>query len=358
MKYHFGGTGLELVTNSLPALSGQVVHDTLRDISLGMSVDKACEVNSEVLAERMKEAAPVHPTLAHEIVEQTYVMEGLVRAFHRVRQPLIDREFELVHVEKELEWELAPGVMMPLRLDRLERRKSDGMLFIRDFKTTSMAGMEWVRKWERDHQILAYTQAAQDLTGEYVGGMIIEGLVRGKKKKEAGKNPLYPGVRVQQSPLCYVYQSDRGELSPVYQRAKGWEKVSLWELGLTPKEWIEERLTVDEVSGLFIAPVPPISPNTGALERWRRQHGALEMEMARRADWIERTRGEAERLEDKTYWLHEVDKAFPQNQDACYKYGEDYPCEFDQICYNGQVEEDPIGSGMYAPRKDHHGEAE
>jgi hypothetical protein len=285
-------------------------------------------------------------------------MEGLVRAFHRVRQPLIDEEFELVHVEKELEWELAPGVVMPLRLDRLERNKSNGMLYIRDFKTTSMAGMEWVRKWERDHQILAYVQAAQELTGEPVGGMIIEGLVRGKKKREAGKNPMYPGVRVQQSPLCYIYRSDRGELSPFYQRAKGWEKVSLWEIDMTPQEWIEERLTKEEVSDLFVAPVPAISPNIGALDRWRRQHSALEIRMASAAEVVETARVDAEFHDNKVIWLKAMDKKFPQNQDACYKYGEDYPCEFDQICYNGQVEEDPIGSGMYAPRKDHHGEAE
>lgn len=344
-----------MVSSSLPALSGQMVHDVLRDVALGSRLDETIDIYAGKLEGAMREAAPLHPNLDHEIIEQTYVMDGLVRAFMRVRQPLIAEEFDLIHAEKELEWELAPGVIMPLRMDRLERRKSDGMVFIRDFKTTSNAGLEWVRKWERDHQILAYTQAAEELIGEPVGGMIIEGLVRGKKKREGGKNPMLPGVRIQQSPLCYVWQNDRGEVSPFYQRAKGWEKVSLWEIDISPKEWIEERLTKEEVSDLFIAPVPPIAPNRMALERWRRQHWALEREIDGLAALVEEARLAAEEAEDKAIWLSRVDMAFPQNQDACYKYGEDYPCEFDQICYNGQVEEDPIASGMYAPRKDHHG---
>lgn len=356
LKYHYGGGGLELVSGSLPAVSGQLVHDAFRDISLGVTVDAALATAGARLRAQMQEAAPLHPTLDHEVIEQTYVVEGLVRAFHKARQPLIAQEFDLIHVEKEMEWELAPGVIMPLRMDRLERRKSDGMVFIRDFKTTSMAGMEWVRKWERDHQILAYTQAASELIGEPVGGMIIEGLVRGKKKRESGKTPMFPGQRIQQSPLCYVYRNDRGEVSPYYQRGRGWEKVSLWEIGITPEEWIDDRLTTEEVSDLFIAPVPPISPNRGALERWRRQHASLELQIAHAADVVEANKLAAEKLDNKVIWLTSVDQEFPQNQDACYKYGEDYPCEFDQVCYNGQVEEDPIGSGLYAPRKDHHGD--
>lgn len=348
LKYHHEGSGLELVSGSLPALTGQIIHDVFRDISEGLTVDQATAAGNLRLAAAMTEAAPAHPNLIHEIREQTYVMEGMVRAFHRVRQPLIDQEFDLVFAEKELEWELAPGVFMPLRLDRLERRKSDGLLFIRDFKTTSMAGMDWVRKWERDHQILAYCQAAEELMGEPVGGMIIEGLVRGKKRKDRGENALYPGVRIQQTPFAYIYQNDSGELSASYQRGKAWNKIALWDVPMSPKEWIEERLTKEDVSALFIAPVPAISPNKRALERWRLQHGQLEVDLADRASIVN---GEGD-LEKKIIWM---DRLFPQNQDACYKFGEDYPCEFDQVCYNGQVEEDPIGSGLYAPRKDHHG---
>jgi hypothetical protein len=349
LKYHFEGVGLELVSGSLPAFTGQIIHDVFRDISNKVDFETAIREGNAKLAKGMTEAAPGHPNLPHEILEQTYVMEGMIRAFHRVRQPLIDEEFDLIFAEKELEWELAPGVFMPLRLDRLERRKSDGLLFIRDFKTTSMAGMDWVRKWERDHQILAYCQAAEELMGEPIGGMIIEGLVRGKKRKDKGQNALYPGIRIQQTPFAYIYQSDSGELSPTYQRGKAWHKTALWDVPMSPKEWIEERLTREDVSELFIAPVPAISPNKMALARWRRQHGHLETILDIHARQVN------ERIQDKVQWLTAIDMLFPQNQDACYKFGEDYPCEFDQICYNGQVEEDPIASGLYAPRKDHHG---
>lgn len=353
LKYHYNGTGLQKVSQSIEAVSGQVVHDCLAHIAkFPGDIDNTIVYHVAKMEGYLREKFPLHPNLEHEILEQRYVAEGLIRAWLRVRKPLIDEEFELISVEKETNWKLSAEVEMPLRLDRLERRRSDGTIYIRDFKTTSKAGMDWVRKWERDHQILSYVAATEEITGEYVGGLCIEGLVRGQKKRENTKSPMFPGMRIQQTPLCYVYVNQlSGEISPEYQRGNAWQRKPLWTLGISPKEWIEKRLTAEQVSELFIAPVPAIAPNRNALERWRRQSDALERELEAAASGVALAHSLG-----KVHWLTQLDMAFPMNQDACYKYGEDYGCEFENICYNGEVEDDPIGSGMYEPRIDHHGD--
>lgn len=351
-KYHYNETGLQRVVQLIEAVSGQVVHDCLAELATpSKDVDQTIHFHVLKMEAYLREKFPLHPNLEHEIIEQRYVAEGLIRAWLRVRKPLIDAEFDIISVEKETNWQLSAAIEMPLRLDRLERRKSDGTVYIRDFKTTTKAGVDWVRKWERDHQILSYVAATEEITGEYVGGLCIEGLVRGQKKRENTKVQMFPGKRIQQTPLCYVYVNQLShEISPEYQRGNAWQRKPLWTLGITPKEWIEKRLTKEQVSELFIAPVPAIAPNKNALERWRRQTHALECAVDAAVKYVQGTEG------NTVIWMRALDEHFPMNQDACYKYGEDYACEFENICYNGEVEDDPIGSGLYEPRIDHHGD--
>lgn len=346
LKYHALGKGLQRVGTGIPTIGGTMIHDTLRDISRGLPMEQAISIQRAAYDLELDKKASGHPHFDTIRKEQSYMLEALVRAFHRVRQPQIDRDFELVTAERAMLWKLSDDIEMDFRFDRVERHRSTGVLYLRDFKTVGYAGMEWVRKWEKDPQIFAYLKAAQELLGEDIGGLFIEGLVRGKRKRETGKSPLFPGLQVQQSPLCYAYKMGTNgsvKWSPRY--VQGWKKVPLWE-EMTPQEWIEEKLSEEQVSELFLAPVPEINPNPQRLERWRVQSDALERDIQSRAD----------RVQGKIIPL--LDVTFPQNTDACYKYGEDYPCEMEPICFNGEVESDPIGSGLYEERQSHHADDE
>jgi hypothetical protein len=207
---------------------------------------------------------------------------------------------------------------------------------------TSTGGYEWARKFERDPQVFCYVGGAKDLFPDYdISGIAFEGLARGRKRS----SKLFPGFKEQQTPLCYAYLNDDGRLSPHYQRGNDWQKIPLWE-HLPAKEWVEEALTVEELRDLFISSVPPICPPSLRLREWELQTIPQERRLAAAV-----SRSENMTPEGKVIWLAAT---FPKASESCYKFGQDYPCEFDDLCWNGEVEDDPFGSGLYEERQSHH----
>lgn len=351
-KYEADG-GLSRVREGLPTLTGTDIHRALALVIQGQPIDAAVAEVRKTFEATLRAQYALHPALEVLIAEQAFMLEGLVRAAARVRIPRILDDHITIDVEREMRWHLDVDVQMPLRADWVLRHTRTGRLVLKDWKTLAYANVGWVKGWERNAQILAYLSAAEDLYGEPFEGLSIEGLVRGKRAKDTSKAPMFDGRldRIQQSPLCYAYKNTLSStFAPKYQAGKVWEKVALWE-EMTAKEWIEDYLSAEDVEGLFCAPVPPIAPNAQRLASWRTQAGALEREIADKARLVRI------HVETPTF-PSALDVAFPQNFSACLKYGTDYECEFAPICFNGQVAEAPLESGLFEPRQDHHEEEE
>lgn len=346
LRYHYPDPetgrrrGLQPVQKAKPLVNGSFIHKAIELHLTGTPLDDAIAyATGAYLLEVGKPAEACQ--------EQLCLLEGLVRAWVRYRLPRLLEEYEVVSVEEELEWRLDCQLIDMVKCDVLLRRRSDGLVFILEFKTTKRASYWWKRQWEHNTQVLANTQAIQEVLGETVGGMLIEGLVKGADGPDTAKSSPWYGQDIQHSPLCYIYKDEvDGEVVYFTEYRRGAQKVAVWE-EMTPKEWVE-MLTGDELEKLF-CPVPPLKPRALDLQRWKRQTLAQELEVA--GD-LERIDAALEDGDDETA-ERLLDELFPKNDSACFRYF-GHPCPMEPLCFTSEVERDPIGSGKYEWRVPHH----
>ena len=334
------GVGLESVPASLPLVNGLLIHDVIARILMGMDPEEALE--RELVGYRESVAGRgvrlEDEDTAFLLKEQETLLRGTVYAWLEVRYPVIMKEYEIVTVEKEMAWEMGGGVVDQIRLDLLARRREDGGLFYIEWKTTTTGGEEWAKQWEHNTQLLLNTLAIEEILGERCEGVVIEGLVKGRRKIETSLSSPFFNRRIQQSPLCYGWRNPTtSAYRSKYISSSGWYKVATWEeMGV--KKWVEEVMEVEEKRMVF-APVPPIRPNRKQLTRARKQVIAVEQERAEKLRLV-RAGGD-------------IDQAFPMNDDHCFRYW-GHPCEFEPLCFKEEVAVDPIGSGLYRRKESHH----
>lgn len=338
--YAGDGMGLESVSASLPLVNGIVIHEVIAKILKGTDPEEA--LGEEL--EKYRAAVSARGVRLEEenteflLKEQETMLRGTVYAWLEVRYPLLMAEYEIVTVEKEMLWEMGEGVADQIRLDLLARRRRDGGLFYIEWKTTTTGGEDWAKQWEHNTQLLLNTLAVEEILGERCEGVIIEGLVKGRRKIDDSFSSPFNGHKIQQSPLCYGFKnSTTGAYRSKYTSASGWFKVATWN-EMPVKRWVAEVMEAEEKRKLF-APVPAISPNRKHLTRARKQVIAVEQERAAKLHFV-RNGGD-------------VDKAFPMNDDHCFRYW-GHPCEFEKLCFTDEVASDPIGSGLYQLKESHH----
>lgn len=352
LTYHYGGKGLQRVSTKAPTQAGLSIHKGNALILMRGQIGRTIEEILLEYKESFPKGIPFHDEL---LQEQMCFIEGVIRAFNRCRLPKLKEEGKIIAIEQEHSLTLFEDKKNPVefqfRADAI-KEVEDGIIVI-DFKPTSYGNYQFVKGWERNHQVLSYAWAAEELYKKPCLGIQIEGYVKGKRQFD--KRIFNGEVKIQNSPLCYVWVNDvTGQISPEYQRSNGWEKTPLWETSLTPKEYIEDFLTFEQVEEMFLAPVPPISPNKRRLESWKTQTIYTEKEIEFKAEMVERIRvGGTEQL-----FFRVLDEKFPQNMDSCYKYGEDFPCECEQICFNDEVAHNVLESGLFEERVDHHSSEE
>jgi hypothetical protein len=355
-----GAKGLEPATISLPLANGIAVHEAFEWILKGEDpesvIRKVLATYDAMLTERGVSGEDlVNPE--HLLAEQRWLIEGLIRAWCRVRLPALRAEYDFVAIEKELLWDVGSvkdgnGGHQPLidtvRCDVLARRKADGGLFYIEWKTTTSGGDDWAKQWEHNTQLLANTLAIEEVLHERCEGVLIEGVLKDRRAVDKSRTSQFYGQRIQQSYLCYGYKHDvTGEFRTTYTQAKGWQKVAAFqEPEMTCARWVNEIMGADDVQGLF-APLPPIRPNPEQLRRWRIQTLAEESERQAKLAFVNGPFASNADQQDA------LDVCFPQNDDHCFRYW-GHPCGFEPLCFRAQVAEDPIGSGLYRARVSHH----
>lgn len=345
-------------------MTGIYVHEALAGILSTGNVEEALmAATTAYAAEVAQRGVSGIEDVEFLIREQTGLLEGLVRGWVAIRLPRLLEEFEVVSVEEEFEWEIAPGLIQMLRMDVILRHKIEKTLFILEFKTVANPGYAWQQQWERNIQFMSYTQALKEHSGEEVGGVMVEGLVKGSRKLETAASSPFNGRTLQNSPFCYAYRTSvdgNPFYSPKWHAGKGWTKVALPEETLSIKEWTE-IMDPDVLREQFVT-VPPISPLKEQIARWRRQVIAAESrfqvgldEVKAATEILDHMRENAD-AETIARWQHKVEETmdfyFPQHDNHCLRYGS--PCSFSEVCFNDLVGEDPLGSGLYTRRTPHH----
>lgn len=338
LKYHRDRTGLEKRSQSLALVNGSAIHQGLAQLLTGDEIDA---VVARVCAD-YKAATVDRDDLV--VAEQVALLEGLLRAWNIVRKPTFLADYDVVSVEQELAWPMGDAIVDMVRCDALLRRKTDQLLFILEFKTVSAAGDGWLSQWEHNSQMLANTKAIEDLYKEPLGGILIEGLIKGRRAMDRASSSPFYGQYIQQSPLCYGYR-----LGAVYELAwsRGATKVASWD-EMPVSRWLTDVMTPEDLAALF-ASVPPIRPTNRDLDRWHAQTLIQETNIRRDIAILD----EVLDVGNPALLEHTLNARFPQNHNHCFRYY-GYPCEFENLCFNAQVEEDPIGSGLYQRRTPHH----
>lgn len=348
-----GTPGWERRKHAIPLVTGIYVHHGLEqalkgappsDAAYSAKLDYLAEVKARGLAveEGADEAAVVEEQAAH--------VEALVLAWCRVRLPKWREEYELVEVESEDRVPLADDVTLAVRADAVVRRKYDGRMFVVNFKTVGTADDRWLRAWEVDMQLMTELLAAERRHGHEFGGVIIEGLVKGRRMPEKDSVGTITGYR-DSSPLLYGYKCDADPpLVPLqyqweYSRRKGWYRFPVWKEefpgmpGSALDYWIN-WLPSEVVEAQFIT-VPPIMREQERIESCTRQIVAIE----RKIEWYNEFIGDSD---ERTAAL---DECYQQNTHAC-----TYPsrCQFYDACWSPGVGSDIGESGLFQARRDHH----
>lgn len=336
---------------AIPLVTGIYVHEGLEHALKGEAPTTAAghakaayltEVAGRGLAveEGTDEAAVIEEQAAH--------IEALVLAWCRVRLPKWQEEYEVIEVEVEDRVELSEDVTLAVRADAIVRRKYDHRMFVVNFKTVAQADERWLRGWEVDMQLMTELLAAERRHGHVFGGVIIEGLIKGRRMPEKDNVGTVTGYR-DTTPLLYGYKVDANpplqppEYGWEYTRRKGWYRFPVWKeswatsipgqsaldywINWLPAEVVEAQFTV----------VPPIMRDEARIESKVRQIVGIEEDIAAGL-----------RMVDQEGML---DRYFPQNEHSCV-----YPsrCAMYDLCFTSNVSDDPSGSGLYQPRKDHH----
>jgi hypothetical protein len=353
---------------TLPLVTGIYVHKGLEDALKGSGAATAAsgardayltEVRSRGLAveEGTDEGAVIEEQAAH--------VEALVLAWCRVRLPKWQAEYELVEVEVEDRVSLSEDVLLAVRADAIVRRKYDHRMFVVNFKTVAQADDRWLKSWEVDMQLMTELLAAERRHGHEFGGVIIEGLIKGRRMPEKDAVGTVTGYR-DTTPLLYGYKTDgdlpltQPEYGWEYTRRKGWYRFPTWkenfprtshehkptDVATSLQYWIN-WLPEEVVEQQFVS-VPPIMRDEQRIASKVRQIVAMEQRIAsglQSVGWLKE--------HDKADYLgsNGLDTHFPMNEQECY-----WPskCPAFDLCYTHGVSDDPAGSGLYQPRVDHH----
>lgn len=338
------------------------------------------------------------------IMEQEYLISGLVWAWCLVRLPAYLREYLIISVEEEETYvadctcgigdgigEIADheardcnGIGLQSKPDILGERRTDHVYGYTELKTVSVPKKEWNQAWERKQQFLMGVLGAERRHGIEISHYWVEGLVKGQRKREYPYSADQP--KLQQSALCYAffrhgnppvsegdwkpayeYHTNEGLIYKVDKTKGGHKKIPLWEL---PKEFAfpgcPEDMTVSEYwcKVLFTEYPYHLERATSLIGPLPKQHHMIDKAM--------RSLVAEERLwQDRLWKIYEfgektgksfgddefmafVETVVPRSWN-CDPFGPGYPCPNQYICHPATEEwRDPVGNGLAVVRVPHH----
>jgi hypothetical protein len=368
--------GWERKAMSIPLSTGIYTHlgieVLLRQVIAGVptDVDAAVSVASTEYAGEVEQRgiAVEADSQAEDVIdEQRAHIEAMIRAWARVRLPRWLEQYEVIEVEAEDRIALSDDVTLAVRADVVVRRKSDDRYFVVNFKTVANPDERWLRSWEVDMQLMTELLAAERRHGKVFGGVIIEGIVKGARVKVGhdlrevrDANKEVAGY-IDRSPLLYGFKQDADpplralEYQWESTTRKGWYKFRTWREDFqhavlmptthTALEYWVNWLPEEVLENLFVT-VPPIMRNASMIESKVTQIVSMERSVHTGRGVV--MAGQNGSSDEKRY-LQDV--YFPQHEGECY-----WPsrCPMFEMCYEPGTAEDPLGSGLYQTRHDHH----
>lgn len=398
-EYHYDGIGLQRTAHSVPLLTGSIVHEGLAALMIGAPVDIAvnaalagydAEIKARSLEDTHDPNVDVHTHFLWLVKSNRALIEGLIRAYALIRLPKVLAEYEILEVEREEEATFIVGgsggaiaqgqgtqgqspagrtVKFLARTDALTRRRADGQLYIRNFKTVSDASNTWQAAFRYDTQTISEVIAVEQRLGQRVSGVIIDGLIKQPRKCEYPKGS---GVWHHCSPLIWGWQRpgnppiDSEDWQSQYEWQDAFGKTSRLGKGYSRKlvsesypggvqAWIAQ-LGESILADQFIE-LPPILRADWQVEEWLDTTLNLEVNIGQYAADVNEL---VERHADDGYGYREhlLRRYFPKftaNSNCFHQFGSQCSCF--ALCWGGAAD-DPLANGYQRRIPNHLRESE
>lgn len=260
-RYLYEGTGFDAKIPPLALAIGLTVHKGMEELLTTGNVEAAVAALGKEW-ERVVAPGRGVPSLEYPLEEGAALAEGLVRGWYRSRFEAFMEEFEILMIEKEVEGLLASNVKLKGRADAVIRSKRDGRVYVLNWKTTSNPN-DWTSQWEHDVQMWTEALLMEDVLGEKVPGVIVEGLSKGVYREGMTHSPLIYGWKL---------DTARGTIySGKYMRFTKdlpWVKFPVWR-EKDVESWVN-WLPMEIVSEQFVRS-QPIMKNDDVVQEWIRQ---------------------------------------------------------------------------------------
>ncbi len=325
--YHWDGTGLAPAVTPASLLVGDATHQWLsRAFALAYVAGEDAALRAAIPGHLVEQAVEVGVE-----GEDALLAFALAYGWTLARLPQILEEAVVVSTEDEWAFAVAEDIEIPQRMDVILRRRIDGILYTLDFKTLSSWSPDWQEKFSVDLQTLLYTEALEKVLGE-TAGIQFEGLVKGRK--DMLKTGDYAGEPAYGSILVSPYVAKDGSLTPKYTAGLTRRKLTTVEEVVA---WIQvlHAQHLEALQNQFPS-VPLYLPPPGRRTDVLRPILAAERRFARALPGADHL-------------------TFERTPSACLKFGKDHPCPFMELCWGGHAE-DPLGSGLFIRKEDHHAE--
>ena len=335
LQYEFRSTGIQVKDfvpleqgtiglGALPKVRGALFHE----ISLAI-VEGASQIQWQKM---LTEKATVFPSDIRKV--QTTLIRRAMLGWEKFRGPYWKRHFDVISAEQAWQWHLSPRIVQPLRLDKILRRKDDGVLGIFDYKTMGSVDPNWIQRMELSDQTHLYVQALKEHSGEHSLGICYDGVVIGKWSKGWHRSPFVMGY-MKNGQVVGKYSTGATAFDLCDYSDDAW-----W--AWTEKAGIDVQELYPTTEFLNPPPAMLLHTKTATARKEEEWDDLVNVVEAAREKWGEQSM-------EYRYLLQGIEK----NPEQCLKYGLDYACPFVAQCWRGL----PFDS-EFEPRVDHHREGD
>jgi len=368
LRYHEQGTGLQPKRLSLGLSKGSCVHAIQQTVltfvrdehripppdSLRNFINAHTDAFVQAAKERMFEGVEDNDT-EREALRQAALIEGMIRAWVKIRLPFIVANYDVVAVEEEREVAVDEEgqIILMDRPDAELQHKESKLYAALELKTTSTDREQYFDSWRYATQTMGHILAMEAKYGEQkVGHILMEFMFSGTHRldKLSGQtiyySPLVRGFALPEDPPLRPKET----FSSAYKSGKGWRPIDVWEYSfgdkpewMTPVEyWVEHVLDNETVQQQLFT--REIFRSDTEMQEWKEK--VLSQQR--------RIQVGAQSAQDPALKKQVMNWAFPGNKDeSCYQNKYFRACEFLPICYR-QIAGDPLESGLYEKREPHH----
>ncbi len=341
-NYEYQGKGLVKGQN-MAFFLGTIIHDALasiaysqRDIGL-VDIDLIATTSGQQVRDALNENLEPAPTKSNYVNEQSTLVEGLLRAFHKHTWPRLMTQYpKIVAIEQELDLDLGNGMVFMSKPD-LILEDSEGEWHYIEYKSTSSKKDEWIQSWNTAVQVHSSIRAVEKVLGKAPIDVTILGLYKG-----------WTSYGKLSSPIVYAYKRNANppftKEDCSYEYKPGYKKVGVWELPGGIKEWIEGM--PENILTETFPMTPPIMFNESQIDAFFRQAIMREQEIDEALDLIHW----AYEHDDQASAAATLDESFPQRFDMCSPaYG--FDCDYKHFCFGNVSNPAQLG---FVPRVSHH----